>query len=161
MATANPARAINRMPKLGTLQVGAPGDVTMLEMVEGPVEFVDTRNNKRTGKVYLKPVQTSRRESRSAGPTRRRSAFAESILHGAAPRCLGRPLAASALTRRQAGMAAVPQSFQNSREAIRAPSAIAAIFAHTTSGSTAACPTHVPKPQSLPAITFSRPTSFA
>jgi dihydroorotase len=58
MATANPARAINRLPKLGTLQVGAPGDVTMLEVVEGPVEFVDTRNNKRTGKVYVKPVQT-------------------------------------------------------------------------------------------------------
>ena len=53
------------------------------------------------------------------------------------------------------------QCFQNSREAMRAPSAIAAIFAHTTSGSTAACPTHVPKPQSLPAITFSLPTSFA
>jgi len=26
--------------------------------VEGPVEFVDTRNNKRQGRVYLKPVQT-------------------------------------------------------------------------------------------------------
>ena len=36
MATVNPARAINRLPKLGTLQVGAPGDVTMLEVVEGP-----------------------------------------------------------------------------------------------------------------------------
>jgi len=58
MATANPARAINRLPKLGTLQVGAPGDVTILEVVEGPVEFVDTRNNKRAGKVYIKPVQT-------------------------------------------------------------------------------------------------------
>ena len=58
MATANPARAINRLPKLGTLQVGAPGDVTMLDVVEGPVEFVDTRNNKRTGKMYVKPVQT-------------------------------------------------------------------------------------------------------
>jgi dihydroorotase len=40
------------------LQVGAPGDVTMLELVEGPVEFVDTRNNRRTGKVSLRPVQT-------------------------------------------------------------------------------------------------------
>ena len=40
------------------MQVGAPGDVTMLEIVDGPVEFVDTRNNKRTGKVYVKPVQT-------------------------------------------------------------------------------------------------------
>ena len=58
MATVNPARAINRLPKLGTLQVGAPGDVTILEVVEGPVDFVDTRNNKRSGKVYVKPVQT-------------------------------------------------------------------------------------------------------
>jgi hypothetical protein len=48
--------------------------------------------------------------------------------------------------------------FQNSREAMRT-------LGHRghclTSGSTAACPTHVPKPQSLPAITFSRPTRFA
>lgn len=34
--------------------------------------------------------------------------------------------------------------FQNRADAIRAPSAIAANFAHTTSGSTAAWPTHVP-----------------
>jgi dihydroorotase len=27
-------------------------------LVEGPVEFVDTRNNKRTGKMSLRPVQT-------------------------------------------------------------------------------------------------------
>jgi dihydroorotase len=56
MATVNPARVINRAPKLGTLQAGAPGDVTVLEVVQGPVEFVDTRNNKRTGTVYLKPA---------------------------------------------------------------------------------------------------------
>ena len=58
MSTINAARAIDKLPKLGTLQIGAPGDVTMLEIVEGPVEFVDTRNNKRAGKVYLKPAQT-------------------------------------------------------------------------------------------------------
>jgi dihydroorotase len=29
-----------------------------MELVEGPVSFVDTRNNKRDGKAYLKPVQT-------------------------------------------------------------------------------------------------------
>ena len=51
--------------------------------------------------------------------------------------------------------------FQNSREAICAPSANDASLAHTTSGSTAACPTQVPKPQSLPATTFSRPTKWA
>ena len=58
MATAAPARIINRAPKLGTLQVGAPADVAILELVEGPVSFVDTRNNKRDGKAFLKPVQT-------------------------------------------------------------------------------------------------------
>ena len=60
MATANPARAIGKLPKLGTLQVGAPGDVTMLEVIEGPVEFVDTRNNKRTGQRKLVPYLTVR-----------------------------------------------------------------------------------------------------
>jgi len=58
MATSAPARIINRAPKLGTLQVGAPGDVAIMELSEGPVTFVDTRNNKRDGKLLLKPVQT-------------------------------------------------------------------------------------------------------
>ena len=58
MATINPARIINRVPKLGTLQVGAPGDVAIMELVEGEVAFVDTRNNTRTGRAFLKPVQT-------------------------------------------------------------------------------------------------------
>ena len=68
MATVNPAKIINRLPKLGTLQVGAPGDVSVLELVEGPVEFVDTRDNKRQGKVQLRPGRRrARRASRSAG----------------------------------------------------------------------------------------------
>jgi dihydroorotase len=58
MATVNPAKVINRLPKLGTLQVGAPGDVAILDLVEGPVTFVDTRDHTRRGKAYLKPVQT-------------------------------------------------------------------------------------------------------
>ena len=58
MATTKPAAVINRTPKLGSLQVGAPGDVAIMEVVEGPVSFVDTRNNKREGNVHLKPVQT-------------------------------------------------------------------------------------------------------
>src|SRR5262245_11746681 len=58
MATVNPARVINRAPKLGTLQVGAPGDVSVLEVIEGPVRFVDTRKNERDGKVHLRPAQT-------------------------------------------------------------------------------------------------------
>jgi dihydroorotase len=57
MATVNPARVIGKLPKLGTLQVGAPADVSILEVVEGPVRFVDTRKNERDGKVHLRPVQ--------------------------------------------------------------------------------------------------------
>src|SRR5262249_13937316 len=57
MATVAPARMINRIAKHGTLQVGAPADATLVEIVSGPVEFVDTRNNRRSGKAYIKPVQ--------------------------------------------------------------------------------------------------------
>jgi dihydroorotase len=53
--TVAPAKIINRIPKLGTLQIGAPGDVSVLEVIEGPVDFVDTRNNKRQGKMHIKP----------------------------------------------------------------------------------------------------------
>src|SRR5438067_11050620 len=58
MASAVPAGIINRLPKLGTLQVGAPADATIVELMQGPVEFVDTRNNKRSGKAYIRPVQS-------------------------------------------------------------------------------------------------------
>jgi dihydroorotase len=57
-ATSTPAKIINRAPKIGTLQVGAPADVAIMELIEGPTTFVDTRNNKRDGKMLLKPVQT-------------------------------------------------------------------------------------------------------
>jgi dihydroorotase len=60
MATSAPAKIIGRLEKLGTLAVGAPADVSILELVEGPVEFVDTRKNTRKGDKYLKPVATVR-----------------------------------------------------------------------------------------------------
>ena len=58
MATTAPARVIGRIPKHGTLQIGAPADLSILEVVEGPVSFVDTRNNTRQGKVYMRPAGT-------------------------------------------------------------------------------------------------------
>ncbi len=58
MTTVRPAAVIDRIPGLGTLGVGAPADITVLDYIEGPVEFVDTRNNKRSGKVRLMPVTT-------------------------------------------------------------------------------------------------------
>lgn len=59
-ATVEPARLIGRVPGLGTLQVGAPADIAILDLVDGPVEFVDTRNNKRGGSKKLVPVLTIR-----------------------------------------------------------------------------------------------------
>ena len=58
MATVAPAGVIERIEGLGTLQPGAPGDVSVLDLVEGPVEFVDTRNNKRAGRAFLRPAHT-------------------------------------------------------------------------------------------------------
>jgi len=58
MASSVPGAIINRLPKLGTLQVGAPADATLVEIVNGPVEFVDTRNNKRPGNAYVRPLQS-------------------------------------------------------------------------------------------------------
>ncbi len=60
MATTAPAKVIDRGAKLGTLQVGASADVTILENVQGPTSFIDTRGNQRTGQSLLRPVQTIR-----------------------------------------------------------------------------------------------------
>lgn len=56
MATAAPAKVINRAEKLGTLQIGAPADASILELVQGPVSFLDTRNNSRPGQTVIRPV---------------------------------------------------------------------------------------------------------
>jgi len=58
MATIAPAKVIDRGAKLGTLQVGAPGDVTLLDFLQGPISFVDTRGNRREGQAVLRPIQT-------------------------------------------------------------------------------------------------------
>lgn len=60
MATVNPAKVIGKVDKLGTLQLGAPADISLFDIVEGPVKFIDTRNNFREGNKYLKPFQTVR-----------------------------------------------------------------------------------------------------
>jgi len=58
--TVEPAKIIGRVPGLGTLQIGAPADLAIMDLVDGPVEFVDTRNNKRTGQRKLVPYLTIR-----------------------------------------------------------------------------------------------------
>jgi dihydroorotase len=58
--TLEPAKLIGRVPGLGTLQIGAPADVAVFDVVDGAVEFVDTRNNKRAGNRRLVPFLTVR-----------------------------------------------------------------------------------------------------
>jgi dihydroorotase len=60
MATSRPAKIIDRVPLLGTLRIGAPADVAILDLVEGPVTFVDTKGHERRGTRHLRPVQTVR-----------------------------------------------------------------------------------------------------
>ena len=50
MATLNRAKVVDKVPKLGTSQIGAPADISILELVEGQVEFLDARNNRRQEK---------------------------------------------------------------------------------------------------------------
>lgn len=59
-ATLHPANVIDRVPHLGTLRVGAPADVAILDLVQGPVRFTDTKGNVRQGERLLRPVQTIR-----------------------------------------------------------------------------------------------------
>jgi len=59
-ATVEPGKVIGRVPGLGTLQVGAPADLAIMDVVDGAVEFVDTRKNTRTGKRKLVPYLTIR-----------------------------------------------------------------------------------------------------
>jgi len=56
MATVNPARLINREPKLGTLELGAPADVSILQLVEGPVQFTEPSGERWQGTRALRPI---------------------------------------------------------------------------------------------------------
>ena len=57
-ATIHAARAFAVFRNRGTLAVGAPADVAILELREGTFEFVDNFENKRTGRVRLFPSAT-------------------------------------------------------------------------------------------------------
>ncbi len=60
MATNRPGEIINRAPLLGTLKPGAPADIAIFDLVDKPVEWLDTKGNKRPGTQSLVPVQTIR-----------------------------------------------------------------------------------------------------
>jgi dihydroorotase len=57
-ATANAARVFDAFSDRGTLNVGAPADVAIMELREGSFEFLDNYEGKRTGRQRLFPLAT-------------------------------------------------------------------------------------------------------
>jgi dihydroorotase len=57
-ATVNPSRVFEVFRDRGTLNVGAPADIAVLELRQGSFEFVDNFENKRTGRQRLFPSGT-------------------------------------------------------------------------------------------------------
>jgi dihydroorotase len=58
MATSNAAAIFPAFKGLGTLRVGAPADVTVMELRDGSFEFLDNMNAKRPGRQRLFPRAT-------------------------------------------------------------------------------------------------------
>jgi dihydroorotase len=57
-ATVNAARLFPSFDDRGTLNVGAPADVAIMELREGTFDFLDNYKGVRTGKQRLFPVGT-------------------------------------------------------------------------------------------------------
>jgi dihydroorotase len=53
----NAARCFPAFDDRGTLNVGAPADVAIMELREGTFEFLDNYNGKRTGRQRLFPSE--------------------------------------------------------------------------------------------------------
>jgi dihydroorotase len=52
-STANPAKIINRLPKLGTIQTGAPADLALLAIEDGSFRLADSQKNIVTAKQRI------------------------------------------------------------------------------------------------------------
>jgi len=66
MGTSNAAATFPAFKDLGTLRVGAPADVSVLELREGSFDFVDNYGGKRTGRQRLFPRATIMAGKRSS-----------------------------------------------------------------------------------------------
>ena len=67
-ATVNASRVFPLFRDRGTLNVGAPADVAVLELREGTFEFVDNYGNTRTGRQRLFPSETVLGGKRAPSP---------------------------------------------------------------------------------------------
>ena len=54
--TTNPTKMLRFPERIGTLADGAVADVSVLEVVDGQFEFIDTRRQARTGRQMIRPV---------------------------------------------------------------------------------------------------------
>ena len=72
-ATVNAARVFETFNDRGTLNVGAPADVAVLELREGTFEFLDNYKGKRIGRQRLFPIANGDRRQTRSGPRVRRS----------------------------------------------------------------------------------------
>jgi dihydroorotase len=59
-ATVTPAKIFALGAELGTLRPGMPADLSILELVGGDYEFVDSGGKRRTGRERLVPRATLR-----------------------------------------------------------------------------------------------------
>jgi dihydroorotase len=57
-ATINASRTFSVFRNRGTLKLGAPADIALLDLREGSFEYVDNFNNKITGRQRLFPNGT-------------------------------------------------------------------------------------------------------
>jgi dihydroorotase len=57
-ATVNAARVFPSFDNRGTLNVGAPADVTIMELRDGTFDFLDNYKNTRVGQKRLFPIAT-------------------------------------------------------------------------------------------------------
>ena len=67
-STANPAKVIGRVEGVGTLRVGAPGDVALLAIADGQFRLVDSQRNAVTAKQRIACRLTICRGKRVVGP---------------------------------------------------------------------------------------------
>ncbi|HEX5229193.1 MAG TPA: amidohydrolase family protein [Bryobacteraceae bacterium] len=67
-ATSHPSRVFPVFRNRGTLRVGSPADVAIVELKDGDFEFVDNFGNKRTGRQRLFPFATVLGGKRVAPP---------------------------------------------------------------------------------------------
>jgi hypothetical protein len=57
-ATTNAAKVFDAFSDRGTLNIGAPADVAIMELREGSFEFLDNYEGRRTGRQRLFPIAT-------------------------------------------------------------------------------------------------------